>query len=515
MSQSETPKGSIRPVEGLHPKELESRVRDVWSTFFELASIPYPNYDSDRFVEKLHEFADGLDLESTHDEMNNVYIRLPATIGLEDLKPIALQAHHDGVYVGRGDPSMGITEFTLGEDENGQYIKANGTSLTADNRLGLAEAMIVMDTLVTHKIPHGEIRLVVTAKEEIGMVGAGHMIKERSDFLNGNIVLVNVDSSSTPDFVTVGCASGARDTHTLDMSFESVDDMIPMTMRLEGFIGGHSGNDIGKNRLNPIKFFTQCYSEFSKRFPDARLASLNGGDKSNAIPQWTEFTIAVDPDDRQSVTDWFEAYLRQQKESSSMLPEETKSINIREMESKTDKLDVFSRDSTDELIHLLSDLPHGVFERSGDIVQCSTNLAVVRSGNRRVSVETMNRGVTDEARDKARDSVYSMSKRNGTTVEEGPSYPAWIPRQDNPYVGLTKEIYHDITGKQMSERISTGGLEPGFFEKGYPGLVGLSLAVTRISDEHSDSERAYPAGVPISFQLLLRLVQEIPFISGV
>lgn len=506
----------------LHKKELQPELTAVWTRFFQMIKIrypqtlTYPHGDASQMIEYFREYASSNKFKFEVDNCQNVCIGVVASLGHENDREIVVQGHHDAVFVGDPDPSLYGVNPELTED--GKWIKGDGTNLIADNRLGVAGGLTAVERVVRSGKAHGPFEILLTAGEDSGLIGATHLGKTKSKFLNGNQTIINVDSSEGPEWITIGCASGSRDNLIIPIKHEAIGIKKLVKYDFSGFPGGHSGLDIGKDRPSSIKFFAELFSILKQNFPDIGLVSIKAGKAFNAIPAGASFVLAVEVQDEQKIQGFIDDHIIKMK---SQIPtdatEEYKNarvnISAKKQPLSEEEFQIkqqLDQKTTNFLINTLLELPHGVGQRDGEGILSSNNIGTVEIEQDQIIIQTMTRGRETSYRDKLREKIRQIAQRHSLSPEEKLAYRHWSPRPDRKIVLLAKKLGKRLLGKEMKTRVSLGGLEPGIFEGDFPGLEAISISIARIIDEHSLGEQAEVDSLGEGYLLLKTLLTEIP-----
>ena len=475
-------------------KEHEQELNTVWQRFFEMIRLPYPKNDASNIIKYFEKYALSNRFGFEVDKRQNVCISIAPSLGRENDKEVVIQGHHDAIYAPTDLSSTG--EITPVVTEDGQWIKGDGTSLTCDNRNGLAIGLTAVETISKNGIPHGPMKIVITSGEDSGLIGANYLGKTKSSFLNGKQVLINIDSSEGPEWVTIGSASGSRDRLIIPITKEEIKNKKLIKFVFQGFPGGHSGLDIGKNRPSSIKFFAELFDALKKEFPDVGLASITAGTAFNAIPQTASFILAADAQDEKRINEFFSQYVKTIKKNipadvDQDYLDSRKNILIDQQNLSGNEQEITQQltpDSSDQLIDLLLKLPHGVGEKSEEKILSSFNIGVVNMGKDKIIIDTMTRGKETPYRDRLRDGIRKIASSFNISIEELLVYPHWSPQPDRTIVRLIQEIGLQLFEKEIKTRVSQGGLEPGIFKRDFELDESVSLGAW-IQNEHTDHDQ--------------------------
>ena len=479
-------------VENLKPQA-------VWKYFEEISQIPRCSKHEDKIRQYLIDFAKTHNFGYKTDKAENVVISKPATTGMEDKSIVVLQSHMDMVCEKNSDVDHDFSKDPIKFARNGNILTADGTSLGADDGIGIATTLAILDDST---IAHGPLEGLFTVDEETGLTGAfalGH------DMLKGRIML-NIDSE---DFgvITIGCAGGGNSTIKLPITHERTSsDLISYALKIYGLRGGHSGVDIGEQRGNAVKILTRL---LWKTMHDNALylGTIDGGDKHNAIPREATATIAVKQQDAKAVRKLLEEEIKAiQEEVKSIDPK--LSLDITKTDNPTSLID---KPSTTSVVHLLHALPHGVDKMSydiSDLIETSTNLATVKDKDSEIEILLSTRSSIMTALQDFRDRIYAIAIQAGATIEEDEPYPGWKPDLDSKLLKESKQLFKDMYGKEPKVEAIHAGLECGIIGEKYPGMDMISIGPT-IKYPHSPEEQVHIDTVDKFYKYILKMLENI------
>lgn len=509
-------------TKNIRRKEMEQQLNTVWTRFFDLIKIPYPKTpalpqgDATQMLGYFENYAKTNRFDFEVDDCQNACISVEASYGHDKDREIVVQGHHDAVFVGEPDPSInGVNPVTT---EDGKWVKGDTTNLTADNRLGVALTLTAVENLVKSGKVHGPVKILLTAGEDSGLIGATYLGETKSKFLDGNQTLINVDSSEGPEWLTIGCASGSRDQLTIPVNYEAIGDKKLVKFGFSGFPGGHSGLDIGKDRPSSIRFFAELFADLKQEFPNIGLASLKAGEAFNSISVGSEFILTINVQDEVRVQEFIDQYIeRMKREIPANAPEEFRNsrVNIKAspkslIGDETLIQNQMDKTTSNHLINVLLAIPQGVGEKEGDEILSSNNIGTVEIAQDKIIIQAMTRGKETSFRDKLREQIKAVAKKENVLVEEKLSYRHWSPQPERLLIKLAKEIGEAVLKKEIKTRVSLGGLEPGIFEGVFPGLEAISISAARIENEHSLAEQAEINSLEDGYTFLTALLTEIP-----
>ncbi len=475
---------------------------EVWSVFDQMLQIPRPSYHEEKIQEWAFNFGKSLGLETSKDEAGNVIIRKPATPGMENRKGVILQGHLDMVPQKNSDKVHDFETDAIEATIDGEWVKANGTTLGADNGIGVSAAMAV---LASKTLKHGPVEVLLTATEETGMDGANGL---KPGILKGDI-LINMDSEDEGELY-VGCAGG-EDANVL---FSYSDEEIPagftaLKLSVTGMKGGHSGIDIPSGRGNANKVFFRILNAAYEKL-GVRLASIEGGSLRNAIPREAFGVIAVDEADVADFVALVEEYTDKIKAELSVTEPGLK-VAVEETELPTALID-----ETTQVNLTLSVVacPNGVIRMSDSmegLVETSTNLALVKSDadKKTVSCAALMRSSVDSAKEDLASRMKAVFTLAGAEVSFDGAYPGWKPNMDSPILKTMQDVYNKNFGKIPEIKAIHAGLECGILGGKYPNWDMISFGPT-IRFPHSPDEKVNIETVKKFWDFLVVTLESIP-----
>jgi len=477
---------------------LEPKV--VWKHFYSLTQVPRPSKHEDAIQDFMMKFGQNLGLETIKDEIGNIIIKKPATAGMEDRKGVVLQGHLDMVPQKNSDKDHDFVNDPIEAYIDGDWVTANGTTLGADNGMGVAAAMAVLEAT---DLVHGPIEALFTADEETGMTGAFGL---QNDVLDGDILL-NMDSEDEGELY-IGCAGGIDATATFDFTEAQVDkNTIAYKLIIKGLKGGHSGMDIPLGRGNSNKIMFRFLKLASKKY-GARISKIIGGSLRNAIPRETFVTVVVPENNAAGFEDevvHFEEIIA--SELSATAPDF--SFTYKET-AKPDT--VIDQKTQDNLINAIYACPNGVMRMSNDmegLVETSINLAIIKSGNFQIEVQALLRSSVESAKDDLAEMVESVFTLAGAKTEFNGAYPGWKPNPKSEILEVMKEVYNNKFGKVPELKAIHAGLECGLLGAVYPKWDMISFGPT-IRSPHSPDEKVKIDTVIKFWDFLVETLKNIP-----
>lgn len=480
-------------LSSLEPKEL-------WKHFDKILSIPHCSGNEEHLAEYLLSYSMNQKLEANKDASGNVVIRVPATPGHEKAPVVVLQGHMDMVGEKNSDVDHDFFKDPISVELDGGWLTAKGTTLGADNGIGLAAALAMIES---KDVVHGPLELLFTVDEEVGLTGAG---KLEPGFLEGKIML-NLDSEEL-GAVYIGCSGGGDSTITLP--FETVDAPAGtkgFLLKVTGLKGGHSGIDINENRGNAIKILARVLLEALKTQP-CHLVGLKGGSKRNAIPREAEAELMVLETGVEEFAEIIGGETGKIKEELGAL-ESDLTIMIEPAEQPFVK--VLDAKSQKRVLGLLTDLPHGVEAMSKDIeelVETSNNLATVSTGGDGFVIGTSTRSSIAGDLQQLRDKIRSISENAGAAVEEDTPYPGWKPDLESELLSTVKRVHEREFNKEPELKAIHAGLECGIIGEKFPGMEMVSIGPW-IENPHSPGERVNVPSVETFWKLLTAVLAEL------
>ncbi len=472
----------------------------LWDHFYQLTQIPRPSKKEQLAVKYVVDFGKRLGLETITDKVGNVIIRKPASSGHENCKGIVLQAHLDMVPQKNSDKQHDFEKDPIETYIEEGWVKANGTTLGADNGIGAAAALAVLedDSLV-----HGPIEALFTIDEETGMTGANNL---QPDVLKGDILL-NMDSEDEGELY-VGCAGGSNG----NMAFTFREDAVPKghaayQLKLSGLKGGHSGMDINTGRANANKLLFR-FLKYAVAELEARLSSVDGGSLRNAIPReaFAVITLAKDEGENlEAMVKAFESLFRE--EYGQVEPDLTFSVEPTAMPAF-----IMEEIVQDDLINAIQACPNGVIRMSNDmegLVETSLNLAVVKTEGHEVKALALLRSSVDSAKDDLESTLESLFLLAGAEVWFDGQYPGWKPNMQSDILQVMQKVYQKDFGKIPEIRAIHAGLECGILGSAYPNWDMISFGPT-IRFPHSPDEKVNIESVEKFWNFLVATLKHAP-----
>lgn len=474
--------------------------KSIWENFYAITQIPRPSKKEQKAALFVKEFGEKLGLEATMDATGNVIIRKPATPGFENRKTVVLQGHIDMVPQANSGSTFNFETDPIDAYIEGDWVTARGTTLGADNGIGVATAMAVLQS---KEIKHGPIEVLVTIDEETGMTGAFGL---QSGVLQGDI-LINLDTEDETE-ISVGCAGGVD----VNASWSFQDDVevtgeLAYQIKIAGLKGGHSGLDIHLGRGNACKLMGRLLKR-AIRNNGVRLASIQCGNMRNAIPREGFSVVTIDGEE----VDGFKATIDDlravwKNELGRTEPDLTLEISETAMPAT-----LIPEMVQDDLVNAICAAPNGIMRMSDSmpgVVETSSNLSIVRSSEGKIEIQCLTRSFVDTARDGIASSLESCFELAGARVEFRGAYPGWKPNPDSEILKVMRSGYQKLRGKSAGEVAMHAGLECGILGAIYPNWEMVSVGPT-IKHPHSPDEKVHIASVARFWDFLLEVLENVP-----
>lgn len=448
----------------------------IWKNFSKLNAVPRPSKKEERVIAFIKEFGENLGLETTVDEVGNVIIKKPATPGMENRKSVVLQSHLDMVCQKNNDVNFDFETEGIKMEIDGDWVKAKGTTLGADNGLGVATIMSILES---SDIPHPAIEALFTIDEETGMTGA---LGLKPGQLTGEILL-NLDTEED-DEIDIGCAGGVDVTITQTYETEAAKGQV-VRIEVKGLQGGHSGMDIHKGFGNSnIILGRLLYSALANQ--NIQLISIDSGGLRNAIPREGTALISV-----RNAQEFIEVATSLKKEILEEFASVEPGLQI-SIENSTTSDKAVSEEASKKIILTLKSLHNGVYRMSPDVkdlVEASNNVARVELKGGELKILNLTRSSVDSSKYSVAEQLKSVAELAGMNVEFSGSYPGWKPKPGSEIVQLMEKIYTEKFGEKPHVVACHAGLECGIIGANYPEMEMVSFGPT-IRGAHSPDERA-------------------------
>ncbi len=473
---------------------------NLWQIFANICSIPHPSKHEQKISLWIQAWSKAQGLEVKEDPIGNLFIKKPATAGMENRQGVILQAHMDMVPQKNSDKEHDFVTDPILPYIDGDWVTADGTTLGADNGIGLASALAV---LASDDISHGPLEVLVTIDEEAGMSGAFGL---KSGWLEGDI-LINTDSEQEGE-VYMGCAGGVDASATFTIESEAVPaGYESFNLSISGLKGGHSGVDIHTGRANANKLLVRFLLQASQKF-GLQLTELNGGSLRNAIPREANTSFVLPKENVAGLQVALADYLATIKANLAIVEPDIAMMLIQPETFEQ----MWTVKCQNTILSALNGCPNGVIRMSDDIagvVETSLNLGVIRCKGRKFVALCLIRSLHDDGRLETEEMVDSVFSLAGASVEFSGTYPGWKPSTDSEIMNIVRETYQSEFNKLPAIMVIHAGLECGLFKTEYPHLDMVSIGPT-IKFPHSPDEKVEIATVAQYWQLLTAVLANIP-----
>lgn len=477
-------------IENLEPKL-------VWKHFNEICKIPHCSKHEEKIRDYIVKFAKQQKLVVKTDKIGNVLVLKPASSGLKNKPSIILQGHMDMVCEKNSDVTHDFSKDPLHLKLNGDILMASGTTLGADNGIGVAVGLALLEAT---NVRHGPIEALFTVDEETGLTGAFNL---EPNFLTGKS-MINLDSEMF-GVITVGCAGGGDSKIELPIKTRSApSDVQSITVKLMGLKGGHSGVDIHEQRGNAIKLLIRILWKASQ-YHEFFISEIKGGDKHNAIPREAFVKIGIRAAEKSR-------FIAKIKAESQDIAEEIKPIDP-DFKMSVDNCEqlktVFDTTSQRNLLNLVHGLPHGVYKMSYDIaglVETSTNLATITTNDDSVLISMSSRSAVKSELQDMRDRIRATASLCGAKVSEEAPYPGWKPNLESKLLARSKKVYKELHKQEPKVEAVHAGLECGIIGEKFPGMDMISVGPT-IKHLHSPQEEVSVSSVEKFYQYIVKILE--------
>lgn len=480
-------------IRNLEPKAL-------WNQFADLNAVPRPSKKEEKVIAFMKDFGEKLGLEVVIDKVGNVIIKKPATAGMEDRKKIVMQSHLDMVHQKNADTEFDFDTQGIEMYVDGDWVRAKGTTLGADNGLGVATIMAILEST---DIPHPALEALFTIDEETGMTGAMGL---EGGLLDGEILL-NLDTEED-DEIDIGCAGGVDITATREYNEEDVpENSVGYTITVKGLNGGHSGMDINKGLGNANKIMNRLFFDGFENF-GLQIAEINGGSLRNAIPRESFAKVIIS----EIFDEAFQFDIQQlindiKTEFKTVEPNLEILVEKSELPSKVMELGV-----QEGFVRALYTAHNGVYRMSADmedLVETSNNIAKVTVKEGKIHVGCLTRSSVETSKFDLANALRSAFELIGCEVTLSGSYPGWTPNVDSPILEVLTDIYEKQNGEKPDVVACHAGLECGLLGTHYPDMDMISFGPT-IKGAHSPDERASISSAQKYWKFVLEILKNIP-----
>ena len=479
-------------------RELQPRA--LWNKFADLNAVPRPSKKEERVIAFMKDFGNSLGLETIEDSVGNVIIRKPATKGMEDRKAIVMQSHLDMVHQKNTDTNFDFDKQGIAMYVDGDWVRAKGTTLGADNGLGVATIMAILES---EDISHPAIEALFTIDEETGMTGAKGL---EGGLLKGDILL-NLDTEED-DEIGVGCAGGIDVTAFRSYELEGTPETkIGYKITVKGLQGGHSGMDIHRGLGNANKLMNRLLFDGFENF-GLRISEIDGGSLRNAIPRESNAIVAIDAMNE-------EAFEMEMKELADTIKSEFKTTepNLKIEITKTDTpKQIMDLGVQEGLTRAIYAAVNGVYRMSADIpelVETSNNIAKVTVKDGSIQINCLTRSSVESSKLDLANALRATFELTGCEVEFSGDYPCWTPNMDSPILKVMTQIYKELNQAEPHVAACHAGLECGILGQNYPKMDMISFG-PNIKGAHSPDERVQISSVQKYWEFVIEILKNIP-----
>lgn len=472
----------------------------IWNKFADLNAVPRPSKKEERVIAFMKHFGENLGLETMVDDVGNVIIKKPASAGMEDRKPIVMQSHLDMVHQKNADTNFDFDSQGIDMYVDGDWVKARGTTLGADNGLGVATIMAILES---DSIVHPAIEALFTIDEETGMTGAMGL---KGGLLKGEILL-NLDTEED-DEIGVGCAGGIDVTATRSYAIEETPEFkTGFSITVRGLQGGHSGMQIHEGLGNANKIMNRVLFDGFENF-GLRISEIDGGSLRNAIPRESKAKFVID-----AVHE--DTFISEMKEITKAIKAELKTMEpdleilISKSENPETIMDLGVQEGLTRAIYAAH---NGVYRMSADIpdlVETSNNIARVKVKDGAIKIGCLTRSSVESSKWDLANALRSVFELTGCEVELSGDYPGWTPNMDSSILKVLDGLYKKMNGEKAHVAACHAGLECGILGTNYPDMEMISFG-PNIKGAHSPDERAQISSVQKYWKFVLEILKEIP-----
>ncbi|WP_274474302.1 aminoacyl-histidine dipeptidase [Mangrovimonas aestuarii] len=478
----------------------ELKPKALWNKFADLNAVPRASKKEERVIAFMKEFGNNLGLQTIEDEVGNVIIKKQATPGMEDRKTIVMQSHLDMVHQKNNDTDFDFDTQGIEMYVDGDWVRAKGTTLGADNGLGVATIMAILES---KDIDHPAIEALFTIDEETGMTGAMGL---KGGILDGEILL-NLDTEED-DEIGVGCAGGVDVTATREYNVEETPEFkIGYSITVKGLQGGHSGMDIIKGLGNANKLMNRLLFDGFENF-GLRISEINGGGLRNAIPRESNAVVAIDAVHEQ-------AFELEMQEKTEVLKTELKTVEpgltivVERCETPETIMDLGVQEGVTRALYAAW---NGVYRMSADIpglVETSNNIARVEIKDGNIKIACLTRSSVESSKWDLANTLRATFELTGCEVEFSGDYPGWTPNMDSDILKVLVDLYKEMNGEDPNVAACHAGLECGILGTNYPEMDMISFG-PNIKGAHSPDERASISSAQKYWKYVLEILKNIP-----
>lgn len=472
--------------------------KDLWNNFTDLNDVPRGSKKEEKVIAFMVEFGKKLGLETIVDPIQNVIIKKPSTPGMEDRKTIVMQSHLDMVHQKNGDTIFDFDKEGIKMVIEDGWVTAEGTTLGADNGLGVAAIMSVLEST---NIPHPAIEALFTIDEETGMTGAKGL---QAGYLDGEILL-NLDTEEDTE-LDIGCAGGVDVTATKKYEEEEfIGNHTTFKITVKGLRGGHSGMDIHRGFGNANKIMNQIFEATQNHM---NIAEIQGGSLRNAIPRESFATVICK-------SSGIDNFMMKAEEISAQIKQDFSEIEpnlVISFKQTQNHQKAISKEEQTKLINAINNGHNGVYKMSEEmegLVEASNNIAIVNLKDGNIQIDCLTRSSVEESKIEVANQLKEAFEKEGFTVEFSGSYPGWSPNSNSAILSVMTDLYENIFDKKADVVACHAGLECGILGTNYPEMDMISFGPT-IKGAHSPDERANIASAQKFWKYLLEILKNIP-----
>ncbi|OEF26290.1 aminoacyl-histidine dipeptidase [Vibrio rumoiensis] len=483
-----------------HSEISQLSPQPVWQFFDKICSFPHPSKHEEALAQYIVDWAKSQNLPVKRDEIGNVFITKPATAGMENKKKVVLQAHIDMVPQKNEDTDHDFAKDPIQPYIDGEWVTAKGTTLGADNGMGMASCLAV---LASTDIKHGPLEVLLTIDEEAGMTGAFEL---KEGWLEADILL-NTDSEQEGE-IYMGCAGGVNASIIFDIERETIPASHTIQkLSVKGLKGGHSGCDIHTGRGNANKFLARFLANHAKSL-GLRVIEFQGGSLRNAIPREASVILAVPSEQRQQLEAAYQEYTALVQQELGKIETGLTSL----IADGTSPFSALTLSIQQRFIAALNACPNGVIRMDDNIegvVETSLNVGVITTEENKITILCLVRSLIDSGREMVEGTLVSLADLAGAQVEFDGAYPGWKPDPDSEIMHIFRDVYEGIYGQKPNIMVIHAGLECGLFKKPYPNMDMISFGPT-IKFPHSPDEKVLIESVGLYWEQMIAILENIP-----
>ena len=479
-------------------RQLEPKA--IWNNFADLNLVPRPSKKEERVIQFMKDYGTKLGLETLVDKVGNVIIKKPATKGFEDRKTVVMQSHLDMVHQKNNSTTFNFDTQGIDMYIDGDWVKAKGTTLGADNGLGVATIMAILESKT---IPHPAIEALFTIDEETGMTGAKNL---EVGLLEGEILL-NLDTEED-DEIGVGCAGGVDVTATRSYKEEETPEFkIGFSITVKGLNGGHSGMDIHKGLGNANKIMNRLLFDGFENF-GLRISEIDGGSLRNAIPRESHAVVAIDAIHKEAFVSEMDDLAKDIKTELKVMDPNLE-ILISKIETPKQIMDLGVQEGLTRAIYAAHNGVYRISPDIPDLVETSNNIAriIVKDGN--IKIACLTRSSVESTKWDLANALRATFELTGCEVEFSGDYPGWTPNMDSSILKVMSKLYKELNGEEPHIAACHAGLECGILGTRYPNFDMVSFG-PNIKGAHSPDERAQISSVEKYWKFVLEILKQIP-----